>query len=273
MLLPQLLRLAESPVMVDDDLFRPPLINPRDAHVAQPNQRGPRPDLSYEADPCRRCRGAVACDRHLIHGHACASSKGKIGTRHNFVRDTRFAMLKESFSEEVGDLDRETRTCRTRDQCRADVMWKDRANYSRQIHYFTDDTGGHPLSPKHWVKEKGSLIGTHTLDTLVKDKEKLYVIKLAPLRLSPAVMSGAVHVIYWTCAFNSLGDLHSDFQKFIRAAVYFRKRKAESEAALTVRADGLSPNQVAVRMKRLFLMRLQWSIARGNARIAGAVGL
>ena len=50
-------------------------------------------------------------------------------------------------------------------------------------------------------------------------------------------------------------------------------RKAESEAALTVRADGLSPNQVAVRMKRLFLMRLQWSIARGNARIAGAVGL
>ena len=70
-----------------------------------------------------------------------------------------------------------------------------------------------------------------------------------------------------------LGELHSDFQKFIRAAVYFRKRKAESEAALTVRADGLSPNQVAVRMKRLFLMRLQWSIARGNARIAGAVGL
>ena len=85
--------------------------------------------------------------------------------------------------------------------------------------------------------------------------------------------AGAVHVIYWTCAFNSLGELHNDFQKFIRAAVYFRKRKAESEAALTVRADGLSPNQVAVRMKHLFLMRLQWSIARGNARIAGAVGL
>ena len=32
----------------------------------------------------------------------------------------------------------------------------------------------------------------------------------------------------------------------------FRKRKAESEAALTVRADGLSPNQVAVRMKRTY---------------------
>ena len=25
------------------------------------------------------------------------------------------------------------------------------------------DTGGHPLSPSHWAKEKGSLIGTHTL--------------------------------------------------------------------------------------------------------------
>ena len=104
----------------------------------------------------------------------------------------------------------------------------------------------------------------------MKNKERLHVTKLAPLRLSPAVMSGAVHVIY--CAFNSLGELHSDFQKFIRAAVYFRKRKAESETALTVRADGLLPNQVAVRMKRIYRMRLQWSIARGNARIAGAVG-
>ena len=35
--------------------------------------------------------------------------------------------------------------------------------------------------------------------------------------------------------------------------MYFRKMKAESEAALTVRADGLSPNQVAVRMKRMYI--------------------
>ena len=149
-------------------------------------------------------------------------------------------MLKESFSAEAGDVDKETCTCLTRDQCRTDVMWKDRANYSRQLHYFTDDSGGHPLSPSHWAKEKGSLIGTHTLDTLVKSKKRLYVTKLAPLRLSPAVLSGAVHVIYWTCAFKSLGELHSVFQKFIRAAAYYRKRKAESDVALIVRADGLS---------------------------------
>ena len=51
----------------------------------------------------------------LIHGHACVSSKGKIGNRHDFVRDTRFAMLKES-SVEAGDRQGD-RTCRIRDQC------------------------------------------------------------------------------------------------------------------------------------------------------------
>ena len=51
--------------------------------------------------------------------------------------------------------------------------------------------------------------------------------------------------------------------------------ESESSHGKLVRADGLSPNsnQVAVKIKCTFLMRLQWSITRGNARIAGAVGL
>jgi len=206
LLLPQLLRTAEAPVVLDRDLDLPRLLRPEDVAAPRPSP----PDLSYEAAPCRRCRDA-ACDRHLIHGHACASSKGKIGTRHDFVRDARFAMLKEIFSEDAGDVSRETRTCRMRDQCRADVMWKDRSNHSRQVHYFTDDTGGHPFAPSHFPAEQKNPIGMATMCKLVSGKVAAYAVKLAPLRMSPAVLAGAVQVIYWTCAFTSLGDIHPDF--------------------------------------------------------------
>ena len=58
LLLPQLLRLATPPVLVD-----PP---------ASPGVL----DFSYEADVCRHCPGCV-CDRHLAHAHACRFSSNK----------------------------------------------------------------------------------------------------------------------------------------------------------------------------------------------------
>ena len=49
-------------------------------------------------------------------------------------------------------------------------------------------------------------------------------------------------------------------QEFIRAVVFFRKGKTEIRAALTASADGLSPNQVAVRMKRRYYMYFKYII-------------
>ena len=98
-------------------------------------------------------------------------------------------------------------------------MWKDRAKFTIS---WTIVVGIY--SPLHIGLRRRI---THTLDMLVKSKERLHATKLAPLRLSPTVLSGAVHVIYWTCGFISFGELHKDFQQFIRAAVFFHKRKAE----------------------------------------------
>ena len=64
-------------------------------------------------------------------------------------------VLKESFSVEADDVDKETRTCRTRDPSAVKTSYgrTEATIRAKFTMYFTDDTGGHPLSPSHWAKE------------------------------------------------------------------------------------------------------------------------
>ena len=59
----------------------------RHVTVEPPSEPGAK-DVSYQANVCRHCPGAV-CDRHLIHAHACNSSKAKIRDRHDLVKAAR----------------------------------------------------------------------------------------------------------------------------------------------------------------------------------------
>ena len=65
LLMPQLLRRTVAPVWLDQ-------------------RADGQPDFSYQADPCRHCT-AKACDRHLIHAHACIKSSNQ-----NFETGTRW---------------------------------------------------------------------------------------------------------------------------------------------------------------------------------------
>ena len=126
LLLPQLLRLPTAPVRVD-----PPAAG--------------APDLSYEADACRHCRGRH-CDRHLSHAHACTkSSKPKAQNRHDMVRDARAALVKEAGytrSQTEARLNYSS-------QRRGDVSFVDETRHVH-FHYITDDVIVHPpLSDPH----------------------------------------------------------------------------------------------------------------------------
>ena len=154
--LPQLLKLTDEEVLRADP----------------PAQDGP--DYSYEADACRRCPGAI-CDRHLKHAHACKTTSVRtIDCRHGLVKEVRIAFITEAG---YADVSGEPRTDPNNDQRRADVFYVDRETPNAHIHYYTDDTIGHPLCKTHLGGEMKD--PTHTLQKLAVDKETEYASKLA----------------------------------------------------------------------------------------------
>ena len=56
------------------------------------------------------------------------------------------------------------------------------------------------------------------------------------------------------------------------ATRYF-KRKMERAVLNQMRADGLTPDQLAARFRLKYRARMQFAIARGNSIIARAVGI
>jgi hypothetical protein len=246
--LPQLLKLSPEEVTV---------VDPPSASF----------DFSYEADSCRRCPG-VPCDRHLKHAHACKTSSVRtIDCRHELVKNVRVEFIKEAG---YGDLEAEPRTDRENDQRRADVFYTDKMTPNKHIHYYTDDTIGHPLCKSHFRGERKD--PSHTLDKLVKDKEGEYSSKLATARLNHQVLAGYRVVVLLVCAMTSLGDSSAGLDKCVSAACGFVKLKAKLAARRSPRADGLTPQQLAKDFKQRFLDRLFFALVDGNAGIALAVG-
>jgi hypothetical protein len=248
LLLPQLLRMPSDPATLD---------TPASDSSS---------DFSYEADVCRHC--SVGCDRHLVHAHACSkSSKTKITDRHELVKKARALMITKAG---YANIQVEPRLDAARNQCRADIFYVEPARAgTKETHYHTDDTGGHPLSPTHFPKEVDDSM--HTLHTLEKDKGLQYEPHMARLRNVAVVRSGLRAVVYRTCSFTSLGALGSGMSKCINGAAGFLKKR--ELLADVPRADGLSPQRVAGRFRFLARCCIQAAIMSGNAAIARSVGL
>lgn len=253
--LPQLLRLSPAETVQVD--------------VPHADALGPAPDFSYEADACRQCPGQI-CDRHLNHAHACRTSAARtIDGRHELVKNVRFRFVGRAG---FADVDSEPRTdAAVGDQRRADVFYVDRETPNAHIHYYTDDTIGHPLCSTHLPGENKDPY--HTLGKLEKKKETDYKSKLANVRLQPSVLMGYRRIVFWPCAYTSLGDLGKATVKAISSMCGFAKLKARLESRRRRRPDGLSPQEVTKLFRQEFMDQLYIALAKGNALIALAVGL
>ena len=256
LLLPQLLRLDGTPGIVDDP------VHPGAGSFSVPA------DLSYEADVCRQCPDAV-CDRHLIHAHACRkTSKPKIRDRHELVKMVRADMVAEAGFSGVKV---EPRTDYDRDQRRADIFYIDNSAPRKHIHYYSDDTVGHPLSPSHLGAELKD--SSHTLGHLERHKEAQYRTSLASARLHQAVLRGTRVIKYRTCAYTSLGALGAGAGKDINCAARLYKLMVEREVRRARRLDGMTVEQLAAAFRKRYRARIQIALATGNGFIALAVGI
>ena len=226
--------------------------------------------MSYEADMCRHISNKV-CDRHLNNAHSCCkTSKPKARDRHELVKHGRADMHREAgFSQ----ITVEPRTDKARDQRRADIFYVDRW-CQPTVHYYTDDTIVHPLAKTYLQHEiKSAIAHRYALHAAEKKKDDIYTESLNAVRLHPAVLSGNRSICYRTCAFTSLGDMNTGAAKDINCATRYFKRKMERAALNQMRADGLTPDQLAARFRLKYRARMQFAIARGNSIIARAAGI
>ena len=259
LLLPQLLRLSSAPAVVD---------------VPAPGAR----DFSYDADLCRHHPNRP-CDRHLVHAHACpASSKQKISDRHELVKRARSGLVREAG---LSDIRVEPRTSTT-DQRRADIFCADKTAHVH-VHYYTDDTVGHPLAPTY-IACKGHSFNPdhahgeaadpyHTLAILEAKKATAYASKLAQVRAHPAVLAGLRAINYKTCAFTSLGAYGKDTVKSLNGLAGYLKKQLQAAARLIPRADGRSVQFVVGRFRFAARAKLQAALLQGNSLLATEVGL
>ena len=248
LLLPQLLRLATPPVLVD-----PP---------ASPGVL----DFSYEADVCRHCPGCV-CDRHLAHAHACRfSSNKKIRDRHDLVKAARADAIKAAGYD---DIKVEPRLS-TSNQRRADIFYVDRSGH-KHIHYYTDDVVCHPLCNSHIAAEANDPLST--LRKVEAAKAADYAHVLDGPRSAAAVTAGLRVISYTTCSFTSLGALGKGTVKCLGAAAGYLKKRAVTAARSAPRADGLTPQRLSGLFRFRVRCELQAALMRGNGLIAAEVGL
>jgi len=132
---------------------------------------------------------------------------------------------------------------RENDQRRADIFYTDKLTPCKHIHYYTDDTIGHPLCKTHLARELKD--PSHTLDLLVKNKEDAYKSKLATARLMPAVLQGYRVSSFLACALTSLGGMSDGMRKCLRAACGYVKVTARIAARRAPRAGGKTPQTLA----------------------------
>ena len=248
LLLPQLLRLATSPV----------LVSPPDSSDA--------PDFSYEADVCRHCPGRV-CDRHLAHAPACRSSSNKkICDRHELVKAARADAIRAAGYDDIKVEPR----LNTASQRRADVFYVDRSGH-KHIHYYTDDVVCHPLCDTHIRAETSDPLST--LKKVEGVKAASYAHVLDEARSARAVSAGLRVIVYTTCSFSSLGALGKGTVKCLNAAAGHLKKRAVLAARSAPRADGLTPQRLSGLFRFRSRCELQAALMRGNGLIAAEVGL
>ena len=244
--LPQMLHLEDTPVRVHPDT-----------------------SMEYEAIECRYHNNQV-CDRHINHGHSCTkSSSTKKKDRHELVKYVRSELITM-----VGYTDKhmEPRTNKQIHQRRADLSYTDKTNISRHVHYFTDDTIGHPLCKSHISNEMKNPNSQATIKTLEKNKSKRYADFIRRASTHPAVIQGSRIINYKTIAFTSLGEMGEGAIKFFNGCLSFYKTKIIKEIRRTPRADGLTPKELTSKLRLEFRTRIQFAIARGNSAIATSVG-
>jgi hypothetical protein len=247
LLMPQLLRRTVDPVWLDR----------RDSG---------QPDYSYQADPCRHCANK-ACDRHLIHAHACTkSSKSKLRDRHELVKKARALTAADAG---YGDIKVEPRTSNL-DQRRADIFFVD-ARGMKTFHHYTDDVVSHPHSPAHHLGERSDPY--HAMGKSETKKAGSYRTQLLQAKSHPAVTAGVRVIIYRTCAFTSLGELGKGTVKFVNGAAGFLKKRLVDEHERRPPLDGQTPQQHSAKLRFLTRARLQAAILAGNGLIAVTAGL
>ena len=174
----------------------------------------------------------------------------------------------------VGYTDKhmEPRTNKQIHQRRADLSYTDKTNISRHVHYFTDDTIGHPLCKSHISNEMKNPNSQATIKTLEKNKSKRYADFIRRASTHPAVIQGSRIINYKTIAFTSLGEMDEGAIKFFNGCLSFYKTKIIKEIRRTPRADGLTPKELTSKLRLEFRTRIQFAIARGNSAIATSVG-
>jgi hypothetical protein len=229
-------------------------------------------DLSYQADVCRHCPGSV-CDRHLVHAHACISSKAKIRDRHDLVKAARADTVREAGYVDVRVEPRLSTlgAARATSQRRGDVFFVDD---SKHVHFWhlTDDVIVHPLSPTYL--DRGEIDNPrYAMDQAAKKKRVSYEPAIASLRSAAAVTAGLRKIVFRPCAFTSLGALSGDSVKFINGAAGLAKLRAELALRQLPRNDGLLPQQLSKRLRFQARAAIQAAILRGNALLALTVGL
>ena len=116
------------------------------------------------------------------------SSKTKITDRHELVKKARALMITQAG---YSNIQVEPRLDAARNQCRADIFYVEPARAgTKETHFHTDDTGGHPLSPTHFRKEIEDF--QHTPHNLEREKERLYMPHMDRLRSVAVLQSGYV---------------------------------------------------------------------------------
>jgi hypothetical protein len=247
--LPQMLHLEDTPVRVH-----------------------PNTPMEYDAIECRYHNNQV-CDRHINHGHSCTkSSSTKKKDRHELVKHVRSELISM-----VGYTDKhmEPRTNKEIHQRRADLSYTDKTDISRHIHYFSDDTIGHPLCKsenRHISNEMKNPNSHATIKTLEKNKEKHYADFIRKASTHPAVIAKSRIINYKTIAFTSLGEMGEGAIKFFNGCLSFYKTRLTNEIRREPRADGLTPKELTSKLSLEFRTRIQFAIAQGNSAIATSVG-
>ena len=244
--LPQMLYLEDTPVKVS-----------------------PGTPMEYEANECRYHTDQI-CDRHINHGHSCTkSSSTKKKDRHELVKYVRAELITA-----VGYTDKqiEPRTNKEIHQRRADIYFTDKTNNSKHIHYYTDDTIGHPLCKSHIANEMKDLKAQSTIKTLEANKEKQYSEFIKKAKTNPAVIARSRVIKYRTTAFTSLGEMGEGAIKFFNGCISHQKNQLIKETRRTPRADGLSPKEITSKTRFKYRVLIQFAIAQGNSAIATSVG-
>ena len=179
------------------------------------------------------------------------------------VRDVRAGLVKEAGFARTRTEPRLDHSS----QRRGDVSFVDETRHVH-FHYITDDVIVHPLCRTH--------IGTDSLQLLEdeeKKKGKDYEQPLALMRSAQACVGGVRKVVFWACAFSSLGEMSKQSAKFINGAAGFSKQCAARLQSLHPRDDGQTPQQLAKRFRFRARALIQAAILTGNALIARTAGL